>query len=123
MNREPVQQSIYQDFASLLASTQQLLAGAEPSLADWQDYAIQRKRLFERSGDISAVCADSGENARNLRRLIAAVLEQDEFLMQEIRRHVSKIGREMTALTDRRRLFHAYVSPTRSPRSGYLRTA
>ena len=116
-------ESIYQDFAALLKSTQELLACAEPSLTAWQGYSLRRNELFQRLRDISALRADSVDDSNTLQRLIASVLEQDEFLMQKIRRHLSKISHEMNELADRRRLFNAYVLGAESPRSGHLHTA
>lgn len=118
-----MQDSIHQDLASLLANTQQLLACAEPSLTAWQGYTLQRNELFQRIRDISALRADSLADAKALQRLIASVLEQDEFLTQKIRRHLSKISHELNELADRRRLFHAYVLGSLSPRSYHLHTA
>ena len=118
-----MQDLICQDLASLLASTQELLACAEPSLTAWQGYTLRRDELFQRIGDIAARRADSVDESKARQRLIASVLEQDEFLTQKIRRHLSIISREMIELADRRRLFNAYVLGAESPRSGHLHTA
>lgn len=116
-------ESIYQDVASLIAISQELLACAEPSLTVWQGYTLRRNELFQRIRDLPALRADSGADSEGLQRLIASVLEHDEFLLQEIRRHLSKISHEMNALADRRRLFNAYVLGAETPRSGHLHTA
>ena len=116
-------ESIHQDLASLLASTKELLACAEPSLAAWQGYSLRRNELFQRIGDISALRADSVDDAKALQGLMASVLEQDEFLMLKIRRDLSKISHELDELADRRRLFNAYVLAAPSPRSYHLHTA
>jgi hypothetical protein len=118
-----VQESIYQDLASLLANTQELLACAEPSLMAWQDYTLRRTEVFQRLRDIPTLRADSVADSTALQRLIASVLEQDEFLMRKIRQHLSIISHEMIELADRRRLFNAYVLGAQSPRSGHLHTA
>jgi hypothetical protein len=118
-----VQDSIYQDLVALLESTQELVACAEPSLTAWQGYTIQRNQLLQRIQDKSALRADSVADSEGLQRLIASVLEQDELLLKEIRRHLSKIGHEMNEMADLRRLFKAYVLSATSPRSGHMHTA
>ena len=118
-----MQESIYQDLIALLESTQELVACAEPSLTAWQGYTVQRNQLLQRIRDKSALRADSIADSNPLQRLIASVLEQDEFLMQKIQRDLSKIGHELKELADRRRLLKAYVFGAPSPRSGHLHTA
>ena len=118
-----MQESIYHDLESLLAGTQELLACAEPSLTAWQDYNLRRNEVFQRLRDMPTLRADSVANSQGLQRLIVLVLEQDELLMQEIRRHLSKISHEMNELADRRRLFNAYVLGAPSPRSCHIHTA
>ena len=116
-------ESIYKDLASLLAITEELLACPELSLAVWQDYTVRRTQLFQRLQGMPTPMANSVADSKALQPLIASVLEQDEFLMQEIRRHLSKISHEMNELADRRRLFNAYVLGAESRRSGHLHTA
>ena len=118
-----MQASVKQDFASLLASTQELLDCAEPSLAAWQVYAQRRNELFERIQNITAIGADSVTDSSALSQLMVSVLEQDELLAQKIRRQLSTISHEMNQLKDRRRLFNAYVLAAESPHSSHIHTA
>jgi hypothetical protein len=118
-----VQASIYQDLASLLASTHQLLACPEPSLAVWQNYMLRRNQMFERLQELPTVMADRGADAESLQRLITAVLESDKLLTEKIGQQMSKIGREMVELADRRRIFNAYVLNVRPPCSYHYQTA
>jgi hypothetical protein len=118
-----VQESIYQDLASLLASTQQLLACPEPSLMVWQSYMLRRSQMFQRLQDLPNFVADRAADAESLQRLITAVLESDKLLAQKIGQHMSKIGREMVELADRRRIFNAYVLNVRPPCSYHYQTA
>ena len=117
-----MQASIDQDLASLLASTQQLLACPEPSLADWQSYMVRRNQMFQRLQGPPTFVADRA-GAESLQRLITAVLESDKLLTQKIGHHMSKIGREMVELADRRRIFNAYVLDVQALCSYHHQTA
>lgn len=114
---------MYQYLASLLASTEELLACAEPSVADLQDYTLLRNQVFQRFQAMPTHRVDSAADSTGLQQLIISVLENDELLVQKIRHHLSKISRQMIELADGRRLFNAYVLGAQFPRSCHLHTA
>jgi hypothetical protein len=74
----------------------------------WQSYMLRRNQMFQRLQELPTFVADRAV-AESLQRLIIAVLESDKLLTQKIGHHLSKIGREMVELADRRRIFNAYV--------------
>lgn len=118
-----MQQSIGQALESLLEHTQTLIACAEPSLTAWQDYTERRNQLFQRVQDLLTLGGDHVADPKALQRLMASILEQDQVLVAKVRQHLSKISHEMSELTDRRRLFNAYVLAAQPLRSWHLHTA
>jgi hypothetical protein len=105
--------SLGADLTELLVDTQRLLAGAEPNLADWQDYGRRRSELFERLQSDPEAAARSGSEAGALERLCARVLENDRLLMLKIEQHLSAISRDLETLSEQRRLVEAYAGHPR----------
>lgn len=103
-------QSLSDGLAALLAHTQALLACAEPSLADWEDYGRRRNELFQRLQEAPAPNANSDSNATALAQLCAALLENDRILVSKIRHHLSETSQEIAALAGQRRIFSAYLT-------------
>lgn len=94
--------------AGLLEDTQRLLAEAEPTLADWQNYSRRRNDLFQKLQNAPQAVAPGGSEREALARLYSSVLENDRRLMSKIAERLSAIGRELGSLTEQRRAIKAY---------------
>ena len=116
-------ESICQDLASLLASTEDMLTCPDPGLEAWQDYTVRRNQVFQRLQDLPIFTEDRIANSVALQQLITSVLEKDQALVLKIGQQLSNISQQMVELADRRRVFNAYTQDARSLRLSHHRTA